>query len=182
MQAGGTETWETSVGGRALLDAYLAKRGDLIRFFTRRTGSFAAAEDIVQELYLKLPTMPVADVRSPEALLYRIGSNIMLDRVKQMRRQTSREENWGRLWAGDGVESVADVAPADDVVAAKQRLARLLLALDDLPAQTAQAFRLHKFEGLSHPEVAERLGVYRSKVEKCVMAAMRRLLESERST
>ena len=99
-----------------------------------------------------------------------------------MRRQSSREENWGRLWAGEGVESVADEAPADDVVAARQRLSRLLLALEDLPRQTAQAFRLHKFEGLSHPEIAERLGVSRSTVEKYVMAAMRRLLESERSS
>ena len=67
---------QTPAGG-SLFDAYLAKRSDLVRFFTRRTGSVAAAEDIVQELFLKLPVDPGVDVRSPEALLYRIGSNIM---------------------------------------------------------------------------------------------------------
>ena len=166
-----------------MLEVYLRKRADLIRFFTRRTGSADAAEDIVQEVYLKLRAVPAGEaIQSPEALLYRMGSNVMLDRLKQMRRQSAREEGWSRLWAGDGPESTADEAPADAVVAARQRLSQLLATLETLPPATAQAFRLHKFEGLSHPEIATRLGVSRSTVEKYVMAAMRALLASERSS
>jgi RNA polymerase sigma-70 factor (ECF subfamily) len=51
--------------------------------------------------------------------------------------------------------------------------------LDRLPAQTRQVFVMHKFEGLTHTEVAHRLGISRSAVEKHVSTALRRLLERE---
>lgn len=160
-----------------LMAAYLHKRADLVRFFTRRTGSPAAAEDLVQEIYLKIHAAPApSDLRSPEAYLYRLGSNLMLDRMKQERRQAAREAGWVRATVGEGPEPAADEPPADEAVASRQRLAAVVAALDELPAQTALAFRLHKFEGLPHSEVAARLGVSRSAVEKYMIAALRHLL------
>lgn len=160
-----------------LTAAYLRKRSDLVRFFTVRTRSAAEAEDLVQELFLKIDGLTTSEeIHSPEAYLYRLGSNLMLDRMKQQRRQGARDDGWRRAQGGDGPDPVADAPAADDAVAARQRLARLLAALEDLPPQTAQAFRMHKFEGLSHAEVAARLGVSRSSVEKYIMAALRQLL------
>ena len=93
----------------ALIAAYLRKRADLVRFFTKRTGSVAAAEDIVQELYLKISSGPPPDdLRSPAAYLYRVGSNLMLDRFKQERRQSSRDRAWVRARSGDAPQSVAE--------------------------------------------------------------------------
>jgi len=165
-----------------LIAAYMRKRADLVRFFTLRTGSVAAAEDVVQDLYVKLSEMETpADLRSPEAFLYRMGSNLLLDRAKQQRRQAARDHAWSRVDAGDGPEPVANEPPADNAVAARQRLARLLAALDQLPPQVAAAFRLHKFDGLTHGEVAARMGVSRSSVEKYIMTALRALVdEAER--
>lgn len=160
-----------------LIDAYLRKRADLVRFFTLRTRSAEAAEDIVQDLYLKLQGMePPADLHSPEAYLYRIGSNLMLDRMKQQRRQSARDATWGREAAGDGPEPVAEEAPADEAIASRQRLARLMAGLDTLPPKVAEAFRLHKFDGLTHAEVATRMGVSRSSVEKYLMTALKALM------
>jgi RNA polymerase sigma factor (sigma-70 family) len=157
-----------------LIAAYLRKRADLVRFFTLRTGSAAVAEDIVQDLYVKLSeTEAPADLRSPEAFLYRMGSNLMLDRAKAQRRSAARDHAWSG--AVDGVEPVAQEPPADEAVASRQRLQRLLAALDRLPPQMAAAFRLHKFDGLSHAEVATRMGVSRSSVEKYIMAALKAL-------
>ena len=47
-----------------LLKQYLGRRADLIRFFVARTGSTADAEDIVQELYLKVAQI-VSVMRRP---------------------------------------------------------------------------------------------------------------------
>lgn len=161
----------------SLIDAYLRKRGDLVRFFTLRTGSPAAAEDLVQDLYVKIQDMaPPQDLRSPEAFLYRVGSNLMLDRAKQQRRQVARDHDWSREAGGDGPEPIAQEPPADDALAGRQRLARLMAGIERLPPQVAAAFRLHKFDGLSHAEVAARLGVSRSSVEKYIMTALRILL------
>jgi RNA polymerase sigma-70 factor (ECF subfamily) len=61
-------------------------------------------------------------------------------------------------------------------VAARQRLALLTAAIAELNPQTQKIFRMHKFEGLSHPEVAAALGISRSAVEKHMMAALKHLL------
>lgn len=159
-----------------LIAAYLRKRADLVRFFTVRTGSAATAEDIVQDLYVKLTEIePPADLRSAEAFLYRMGSNLMLDRAKARRRATARDEAWGQAAGGGGAEPIAQDPPADEAVASRQRLQRLLRALDRLPPQVAAAFRLHKFDGLGHADVAARLGVSRSSVEKYIMTALKTL-------
>jgi RNA polymerase sigma-70 factor (ECF subfamily) len=159
-----------------LIAAYLRKRADLVRFFTLRTGSAAAAEDIVQDLYVKLSeTEAPADLRSPEAFLYRMGSNLMLDRAKAHRRAAARDHAWSEAGGGGGPEPVAPEPPADEAVSSRQRLQRLVAALDRLPPQVAAAFRLHKFDGLSHAEVAGRMGVSRSSVEKYIMTALKAL-------
>jgi RNA polymerase sigma-70 factor (ECF subfamily) len=160
-----------------LIAVYLRKRRDLVRFFTKRTGSPAAAEDIVQEIYLKIGAGgAVEEVRRPEAYLYRVGSNVMLDRLKGEGREAAREQAWRRLWAGDGREGVADAPSAEDVLASRQRLQRLLDGIEELPPQVATAFRRHKLDGLTHGEVAAELGVSRSAVEKYIMAALRHLM------
>ena len=67
-----------------------------------------------------------------------------------------------------------DDAPSPETVAAgRQRLAKLVEALDCLPAKTRTVFRLHKFDGLSHAEVAQRLGISRSSVEKHMIDALK---------
>lgn len=160
-----------------LIAAYLRKRPDLVRFFTLRTGSAAMAEDVVQDLFLKIRDMdPPEDLRSADAFLYRVGSNLMLDRAKQQRRQAVRDDTWNRESVGEGAEPAAPDPPADEAVASRQRLQRLLDGVERLPPQVAAAFRLHKFDGLSHAEVAQRLGVSRSSVEKYIMTALRTLM------
>jgi len=160
-----------------LIAAYMRKRGDLLRFFTMRTGSAATAEDIVQDLFVKISEMETpADLRSAEAFLYRMGSNLMLDRAKAQRRQAARDHAWSQTTAGGGPEPVAAEPAQDEALASRQRLERLLAAIDKLPPQVAAAFRLQKFDGLTHAEIAQRLGVSRSSVEKYIMTALRTLV------
>lgn len=161
----------------ALIAAYFRKRADLVRFFAKRTGSLSAGEDVVQELYLRISSGPEpTGLHSPEAYLYRVGSNLMLDVLKQERRRSARETDWSRARGGAGGEATAEEAPADEALAARQRLSSLLKHVDELPPQVATAFRRHKVDGLTHGEVAAELGVSRSAVEKYIMAALRHLL------
>ena len=162
-----------------LLSVYLERRHDLIRFFTARLRSPTAAEDLVQEIYLRIDGLsPKAEVHNPAGYLYRLGSNLMLDRLRSERRTTVRDHEWrDSHHATFGAEDVADQPAADDVVAARQRLAAVIALLRDLPEQTQRVFRMHKFDGLSHAEVAAGLGISRSAVEKHVMTVLKRLAE-----
>ncbi|WP_304187001.1 RNA polymerase sigma factor [Phenylobacterium aquaticum] len=161
-----------------LLRHYLEKRANLVRFFAARLGSATAAEDLAQDLYLKVAALPVAEViQNPTALLYRMGSNLMLDRLRQERRTVVRDSAWRRSATTQlGDEEIQDEPPADEALAARQRLALLLRELESLPPRMRRAFQLHKLEGLSHLETARAMGISVSAVEKHVSGALKALL------
>src|SRR5690242_18350558 len=71
-------------GDGPLVAAFLEKRENLLLFLAARTRSMAAAEDLVQELYLKVAAAAEGadEVRSPVALLYRMASNVLVDHVR----------------------------------------------------------------------------------------------------
>jgi len=160
-----------------LLAAYLDKRGDLIRFLTARLGSAAAAEDLVQDLYVRLATIELADaVENPSAFLYRAAINLMLDRSRGQRRSDRREQAWqDSRHVTVGAVTTTDEPTPEAQVSARQRLRLLVEAVETLPPKTRRAFELHKFEGLSQVETAARLGVTRKTVEKQLAAALKQL-------
>jgi RNA polymerase sigma factor (sigma-70 family) len=160
-----------------LLSSYLERRADLVRYFRARLRSDEAAEDLVQDIYLKISNLPAPEIGNPVAYLYRLGTNLMLDRLKAQRRAGRRDGEWRDLHSGSvGGEDVADASPADDVTDARQRLRRIIAVVNELPPPMREAFRLHKLEGLSHAETARAMGVSRSSVEKYMMTCLKRIL------
>jgi RNA polymerase sigma-70 factor (ECF subfamily) len=163
--------------GDPLVALYLARRANLVRFFAARTGSLAAAEDLAQELYLKLAVRrEPAEAENPLALLYRIATNLMLDRARGEVRSAARDTAWTdtertRL----GGEHVVEEPPADEQVASRQRLRQLVEAVAELPPQMQRAFRLHKLDGLSHAQTAQAMGLSVKSVEKHISAALKAL-------
>jgi RNA polymerase sigma-70 factor (ECF subfamily) len=161
-----------------LLAVYLERRAELVRYFRVRLRSEAAAEDLVQDMYLKVAGQPSEDIGNPGAYLYRLGTNLMLDRLRQSRRAQQRDSDWrGTQTVSSAGEDMADEPPADEVVAARQRLRRVIEAVEALPPPLPEAFRLHKLEGLSHAETAAAMGVSRSSVEKYIMSCLKSILK-----
>lgn len=160
-----------------LLEIYLERRANLVRFFAARCGSRNTAEDLAQELYVKLATRdPAVTADNPVALIYRIATNVMLDRARGEQRATTREAAWRRVaHASVGGEDVAEDIPADEAVASRQRLRQLVEAVGELPPQMQRAFRLHKLEGRSHADTAQVMGLSVKSVEKHISAALRAL-------
>ena len=159
-----------------LLQAYFEKRANLVRFFTARTGSAAVAEDLAQDLYLKLAAGGAREAANPAALLYRIAANLMLDRARAERRSATRDGAWRAITTASlGGEDVAREPAADEAAAARQRLRQLVAAVAELPPQMGRAFRLHKLEGLSHADTARAMGISVKAVEKHVSAALKAL-------
>jgi RNA polymerase sigma factor (sigma-70 family) len=169
-------------GGRAgptdpLLEIYLERRANLVRYFAARTGSLAVAEDLAQELYLKIAMRDLTvATENPVALIYRIATNVMLDRARGEARAVARDAAWRQTaHLNLGGEDVAADAPADEAAASRQRLRQLVEAAAELPPQMQRAFRLHKLEGLSHAETARVMGISPKSVEKHVSSALKSL-------
>ncbi len=174
------DTCEETRRSAELLRTYVERRPALVRYFASRTGSAELAEDIVQDIatrILELSESTLAEIDHPVAFLYRVGTNRMLDRAKSRQRAAARDHDWSSLQADTaGLEPVADLPAADDAAHARQRMLQVLAIVEGLRPQCRRAFRLHKLDGLSHAEVAERLGISRSAVEKHISHALRTLL------
>jgi RNA polymerase sigma factor (sigma-70 family) len=157
---------------------YGEKRANLVRVFAARLRSVSEAEDLIQDLYLKVQALGELEVEGDgSALLFRMANNLMLDRLRAQSRASARDENWRRLQtAALGDQQVADLPSAEDVVLGRQRLAVMMATLETLAPQVARAFRLHKLEGLSHAQTAEAMGVSRSSIEKHISAALKALM------
>jgi RNA polymerase sigma factor (sigma-70 family) len=161
-----------------LLEIYLERRANLVRFFAARTGSASRAEDLAQELYIKLANrdQTAITIENPVALIYRVATNVMLDQVRGDARAIARDGAWrNHSHVSLGGEDIAIEPAADDAAASRQRLRQLVDAVAELPPQMQRAFRLHKLEGNSHAETARIMGLSVKSVEKHISAALKTL-------
>ncbi len=174
---------ERRVESNPLLEAFLEKRQNLVLFLAARVRSMAAAEDLVQDLYLKIAALPAGTpVHAPVALLYRMASNLLVDQVRSDQRAARRNAQWRldtRATLGE-IDVVSEPA-ADEALMEKDRARLLAQAVAELPPQMGRAFRLHKLEGRSQAQTAELMGVSQKMVEQHIALAMRRLAERLRS-
>lgn len=142
----------------------------LRRYLTRLLGNSAEAQDVAHDAYLRLlPQEGRAPIEKPEALLYVAARRLAINRLK--RRSISP-------FARDGldVETAASSAPgvAQEVMA-RQELGLLQAAIQELPAGCRSVLLLRKVEHLSHQQIADRLGITVSTVEKQHARALRLL-------
>lgn len=161
-----------------LTTAYFERLQEMRRFFLARLRSEAEADDLVQDLYLKVAGLPAnEEIRNTRAYLYRLAANLMLDRLRSQRRALQRDDAWHATHhLRSAHEDVADLPSAEAVLAGRQRLDQVLAALGALPPKTQAVFRRHKFDGVGHAQIAVELGISRSAVEKHMIDALRHLV------
>jgi RNA polymerase sigma-70 factor (ECF subfamily) len=160
-----------------LLAVYLERRAEPERYFSVRLRSEEAARELVQEIFLKLSRGSFGTIDNPTAFLYRLGSNLMMDHIKQRQRSVRRIAAWGHVYGPvAGGEVASDEPAADDVLMAREQLALVVEAVRELPVKVQEAFRLHKLEGLTHAETAAVMGVSRSSVEKYLSTCLKQIL------
>jgi RNA polymerase sigma factor (sigma-70 family) len=141
---------------------------DLLRRATRRVGSADAAADIVQDVFLRLLNAPPVDlIENKSGYLFRIADNLAIDYLRRGRVQARR------FVSLDVVQNMPVEAPdAETSLLFRRAVARLAEAIDELPPRCRRVFLLHKFDGLTYREIAEKLGISSSMVEKHMMKAI----------
>ncbi len=121
--------------------------------------SEADAEDVVQELYLKLWTGRgrLDDVRSPLAYGIMVLKNICIDRIR--RRSVVRSEPL------DGAP-LPEEAPPDRRVAVRETLKLLLGDLEKLPENQRKVLKMRVLEGLEYKEISKRTGLSEGRLSR----------------
>lgn len=138
-------------------------RQQLLRYL-RAHGAGDAAEDLLQELWLKISAAPTGPVGSPRNYLFRAATNLMIDRRRSELQDMRRAAEWM------DVSDRTPEAPANDPgpereIDGQRRLALVNSALGTLPARALQIFRQHRIDGLKQRQISERMGLSQSTIE-----------------
>ena len=165
-----------------LIRTYLEKRDTLLRVLTASLRHQDMAEDVLQELYLKIEKLnPGLQVDNPLGYLFRAANNIHLNRLRAGRSQAVRDEAWQGAHSDRlGTEAVASEPDAEARLIHKQGLAVVMSALADLDETTQAVVRLTRFEGLTQAETARRLNMSLATVERRLSQALRHLMQRHR--
>lgn len=156
----------------------------LLRFLTARLGDPAAADDVYQELFVRLRggALP-QDLTNPKGYLFRMAYNLANELSRARRRQEARDIHWTDATTQKvGADTISDTAAADEALASKERLAAVMRALEGLPPKTREVFVMCRVRGLSHRDIAEVMGISTKTVEKHMTAALKHLTLILRST
>ena len=167
-----------------LMSQSLAMREVLLRFLTARLGDPAAADDVYQELFVRLRggALP-QDLTNPKGYLFRMAYNLANELSRARRRQEARDIHWTDATTQKvGADTISDTAAADEALASKERLAAVMRALEGLPPKTREVFVMCRVRGLSHLDIAEVTGISTKTVEKHMTAALKHLTLILRST
>ena len=163
--------------GSGLEAAFLANRASLLRFLRAR-GAGEAADDLLQEAWVRAAAEAKGPIADPVAYLYRTANNLMIDRSRSVQRAAARDHRWSEAQAPDGDPALAP--PGERALIAREELAAAEATLAALGERTDFVFRRFRIEGASQRHIAEELGISLSAVEKHLQRAYRALAELRR--
>jgi len=155
-----------------LLDRYW---GPMVAFALEKVRSQDAAEDLVQEAFVRVweRRRQLRPEASPRAYLYRVLRNLIID---EYRRHRLRDRFSLLALSGEASQAPSPVATleAGELAGAAQR------AIAALPERRRDVFVLAHLHGLSYKEVAETLGITPRTVANHMSLALAQLRDALR--
>ena len=139
----------------------------LQQFIRRRVSDEATAEDVLQDVFLKihLHGEGLKDVKKLESWIYQITRNAIIDSYRGSRPTTTLE--------AAEVLDLPEELPDDDVVSELLPCVRAMVR--SLPELDRQALVLTEYQGLTQKELSERLGLSFSGAKSRVQRAREKL-------
>jgi RNA polymerase sigma-70 factor (ECF subfamily) len=151
---------------------YAHYKGPLYRFFLRQCGSRAIAEELYQELWMRVINHRTAYEHKAKfsTWIYHIAHNLTVDHFRKP--EPARDE-------AELDELVGD--PYSDPIehySSQEKLARFLGMLQSLPDEQRQVFMLKEEAGLSLDEIAQVTGASFETVKSRLRYAVKKLRET----
>lgn len=162
-----------------LLDKLFRRHSkELLSFATQRAGGHA--EDLVQEAFVRLLQHPdLASIDNLRAFLFRTTSNLSIDlhRRQQLEARYKPDDALTETALEIEVARVAAQIPSmESHLHDLQELEAIGNFLDELPEITRYVYVLNQVEGLTHAEIAKRLGISLRSCHRHFGIAMRHML------
>ena len=144
---------------------YALEQRRLERLAARRVGA-ANAADVVQDVFITLWARAREQIGCSSAYLTRATHYTAISHLRAERRRASLPLRITQE------QYAAPVVQPDQVIAARQDLARLDQIIANLPERTRQIFLLNRLHACSYEEIATVLGLSYSTVEREIARAL----------
>jgi RNA polymerase sigma factor (sigma-70 family) len=146
---------------------YTDHHGWLHGWFRRQLGNSFEAADLAHDVFLRLLRRPVAVTPAePRAYLSTIARGLLVDHW--------RRRELERAWLDVLARTPEELMPSPESrLLALEALIKIDEMLDALKPKVRQAFLWAQLEGLTCPQIAQRLGVSLATAERYVAAGLR---------
>lgn len=134
-------------------------KNKLFRFALRIVGNPMEAEDVVQEVFIKVwkNKNNLTEINNLEAWCMSVTRNLSIDKVRsKFRRETEMPE--GVDWKDEGISPHKNAELSDTI-------SRVKKLMEDLPESQRQVMELRDIEELSYQEIAEALDLSMEQVK-----------------
>jgi RNA polymerase sigma-70 factor (ECF subfamily) len=134
-------------------ELFSALESPLLNYSVRLTGESGAAEDVVQEAFMRLQVQ-FAEVREPRRWLYRTVHNLALNHRRQGRKVVPVDFDSGEA------STAADPEPLpDEQIVRTEGIGLVRLSLESLDERSRELVSLKFNENLSYKQISERTGL-----------------------
>ncbi len=134
------------------------ERGRLTSLAYRMLGERAAAEDVVQNAWLRWARIDETEIKTPAAWLTTVTTRLAIDVLKSARH---KREVYAGIWLPEPIlsEAEAPATPEDSLSEAQDVQLALLWAMERLGPEERAAFILREAFDYPHDEIAEVLDI-----------------------
>jgi RNA polymerase sigma-70 factor (family 1) len=152
---------------RLIFEAYTPK---LLHYCRGMVKSESLAEEIVQDVFLKLwaGRSKLSTVENPNNWLFIIARNRVLDHFRKAVRETRFQ---AQMY--NSIEENRNVTEEQMDESQSRRL--IAKALDQLSEQKQRIFKLSRYEGLSHEEIAKELGLSKNTIKNHLVVTLQHI-------
>lgn len=146
-------------------------KNKLYSFIFHLSGSATIAEDVLQDVFLKIwrDRTQLTGIDNFNAYLYRMAQNTAINVLRRQSREALLLNEVQRL-APEGVQG-------HELLAAKEVQAALQQAINNLPPQQRKVYQLGQEQGLTYEQIAGALGISSSTVRNHMVQALKAIRE-----
>lgn len=125
------------------------------------------AEDLTQDLFINVwrNRSRLDEVDRFDAFLYKIARNLVLMTLRKKVFAHLDESTYDEYFVDDGLSGV-------DLLEIKEFETVVKSAIENLPPQMKRAFTLHRFQGMTHEQIAREMNISRLSSQTYVARAM----------
>jgi RNA polymerase sigma-70 factor (ECF subfamily) len=145
-------------------------------WFGRRLRNPTDVDDAVQDVWIRAHAhLGTDEVDNVQAYLFQTARSVLTDRARRAAvRQEGRHEDLTEM-----NHPVEGITP-ERLLIGREAVARIVALLQEMPERTRDVFVLHRFDDMSYREIAQRMLISVSAVEKHIMKALRLLSDEMR--